>query len=362
MKILDKYLIREMIAPFVVGMFTVLILWIGNVIYNSIGFIRGRGELLPVFLEYVLLKSMAFVILSLSAGSMFGSAVAVSRLTRDCEITVMRMAGVSVRRIFVPFLIAGVLVSGFAYFVQEKGVPWAELRSQKLFFRLFNMEAMPPAQADVFFAWQGYRFFIREVHGKGRDAQLVDVSMWELPAGKGYPMWITARSATWRGGIITLRDGVIHEIGQDGFTTRESKFETQRINLKQEAQDLMATPSSPGQTPEQMSAAQLGRYIRLMEKAGAQVSHMKVDYYLKLSTPLSAIILILCIAPLALRFGRHSSFAGVLMGVVVIFLYWNVILFAKLFGQEGWMQPALAGWSQVILFSVAGAILVWKAE
>ena len=53
---------------------------------------------------------------------------------------------------------------------------------------------------------------------------------------------------------------------------------------------------------------------------------------------------------------------GVLIGMVVLFFYWNVILFSRVLGETGGLSPILAGWSEVIIFSVLGAILMWKVE
>ena len=38
---------------------------------------------------------------------------------------------------------------------------------------------------------------------------------------------------------------------------------------------------------------------------------------------------------------------GVLIGIVVLFFYWNVILFSRVLGVAGALSPAIAGWSEV---------------
>jgi len=366
MKLIDRYLIREMVVPFLAGMLIVLVLWIGNIVFYQVSILRGRTELFPVFIQYVLLKSTYYVTLSLAAGSLFGAALAVSRLTRDSEITVMRVAGASVRRIFLPLLVVGVVVSSLAFLVQEKLVPSAERRSSKLLYRLYYIQGPPPMAADVFFNWQNYYFYVRNVQRVGRSAELAGVTVWELPAGRGYPMIITAERATWVREIIEMRDGVVHKLGADGFTEQEAKFKRLRLNLRQVFSQVFQTQK----TPEQMTTSELVRKIRAYSSTGfsssglpsGYLSNLRLEYHFKLSVPLSSIILIMCAAPLGLRFGRHSSFAGALMGIVIVFLYWNVLLFSKLFSQSGWLPPALAGWSQVIIFALLGAVLIWKAE
>lgn len=358
MKILDKYLLKEMLVPFLAGMLIILVLWVGNIVFLQVSVLRGRTELLPIFLQFVMLKSMAYVTVSLAAGSIFGCALAISRLTRDSEITVLRMAGGSVRRILAPFILMGLLTSVAAFVIQEKAVPWAEKRSEKLIYKLYYAQSLPMIQADVFFNWQQYYFYIQRVERKGRIAEMKNVTVWELPSGMGYPTITTAKSAVWRNQIVYMRDGVMHKIGKDGFTEYEARFQNFSLNLRRQIEQMFESEK----TPEQMSTAELGKQIDMMSKSGLPIANMRIDYNFKFSVPLTCVILVLCTGPLSMRFGRNSHFAGALIGIVVAFFCWNVMLFAKLFGQAGWLPPALAGWSQVIIFAIVGVFLVWKAE
>jgi len=70
----------------------------------------------------------------------------------------------------------------------------------------------------------------------------------------------------------------------------------------------------------------------------------------------------LCVGPLSLRFGRSGGFMGVLIGIIILFFYWNVILFSRVLGETGGLSPTIAGWSEVIIFSALGAFLLWKVE
>ena len=51
-----------------------------------------------------------------------------------------------------------------------------------------------------------------------------------------------------------------------------------------------------------------------------------------------------------------------LIGIIVLFFYWNVILFSRVLGETGGLSPVIAGWSEVIIFSALGALLMWKCE
>ena len=89
---------------------------------------------------------------------------------------------------------------------------------------------------------------------------------------------------------------------------------------------------------------------------------MTLDYQLRFSIPLSCLIFALMAAPLSLRFARGGSFWGILLSIVLGFIYYNTIFFAKIMGTNGVIPPVVAGWSQDILFGLLGVFLISREE
>ena len=44
------------------------------------------------------------------------------------------------------------------------------------------------------------------------------------------------------------------------------------------------------------------------------------------------------------------------------FIYYNTIFFAKIMGSNGVIPPALAGWSQDVLFGLFAVFLIMREE
>ena len=171
-------------------------------------------------------------------------------------------------------------------------------------------------------------------------------------------MLITASEAVDKNNVWTLRNGVVHKLGKNGFTEYEVYFPEMNLNLKRAVQDMWESQ----QTPEEMGLRDLRQRINAFGGAGMAVSKLKVDWHFKLSLPLSCLIFALCAAPLSLRFAKIGSYSGILLGIVIMFLYWNNILLGKALGVGGVIPPALAGWSQNIIFGLAGVYLLWREE
>jgi len=360
MKTLDKYVAREMVVPFIAGFSVVLILLVGNIVYNNIALIVSRLAQWPQVLYYILLKTPYFVMLALPAGALFGCSLAISRLAQDSETTMMRMAGVSVKRILLPVFVVGALICCVAYLFQEKVMVWAEQESTKVFSRIWSTPGPLPIEAKVVFWADNYCFYVNTVQHVGKQLVLGKVLIYEPPTTvSGFPTLTTAESATERNRVWTLRNGTIFRMSESGDPELVGRFESMKLDLRHALADYLKQSVKP---TEAMSIGELREQMRILQKSGLKSDRYRLEYGYKLAVPLSSLVLMLCVGPLCMRFGRGGGFMGVLIGIVVLFFYWNVILFSRVLGETGGLSPALAGWSEVIIFSVLGGLLLWKTE
>lgn len=359
MKTLDKYVAREMMVPFAAGFLVVLVLLVGNIVYNNVGLIVSKMRQWPDLLYYILLQTPYFVLIALPSGALFGCSLAVSRLARDSETTMMRMAGVSVRRIFLPIIVAGALISVVAYVFQEGVTAWAEQQSVKVLKRLWLAPGPPPVEANVFFRIDNYYFYVNSVSRAHGGFELSKVMVYEPPAMKGFATLTTAETATERNRVWTLRNGTIYRVSAAGDPEMIGKFQRLKLDLRRALADYILREQK---APRAMTIAELRKQMDTLGAGGLASRPYKLEYAFKLAIPLSSFVLVLCVAPLSLMFGRGGGFMGVLIGIIVLFLYWNVILFSRVLGETGGLPPMLAGWSEVIVFGVAGAYLMRKAE
>lgn len=359
MKTIDKYVAREMMVPFVTGFSIVLVLLIGNIVYNNISIIVSRLGQWRDVLCYILLQTPYFVMLALPSGALFGCSLAISRLARDSEITMMRMAGIRVMRIFLPIFVVGALISIVAYVFQERVTVWAERESVKVLRRLWLAPGPPPVEANVFFKVDNYTFYVNSVQRKANKLELKDIMIYEPPVGPGFPSLTTAKSAVEENHVWVLKKGITYRVNKDGDPELVGHFETMKLDLRRAITDYFMNEQK---TPKAMTIAELRQQMGMLQKSGLKTDNYRLEYGYKLAIPLSSLILLFCVAPLSLRFGRGGGFMGVLIGIVVLFFYWNVILFSRVLGETGGLPPALAGWSEVIVFSVLGAVFIWKVE
>jgi lipopolysaccharide export LptBFGC system permease protein LptF len=114
--------------------------------------------------------------------------------------------------------------------------------------------------------------------------------------------------------------------------------------------------------PEQMSYAQLRRYIETIRNAGYSADELAVKLYEKTSWPAISLVMALIALPFAFRMGKRGALYGIFIALVLAIFYWMIFGVFTKFGEVGNLPPLLAAWSANILFALAAVYLFLHVE
>lgn len=352
---------REMVGPFLFGIAVVILLFEGSLLFPLLNVIVEKRVPMGQVARFLLLKVPWLLVWAAPVAMLFAAALAINRMGRDNEITCMRAAGLSLRRIFTPILVVGLVTSLGSLLVGERVVPRAERAATRLITEIYLSQSVPQIEPDIFFRTENYCFYVGAAQKKAgsRDVVVQNVLYYRLPDGSsGFPEVMTAKYGESRGFLWEFRDGWRAEVGENGLIQNQARFDRYTMNLKRAVQDLWMER----QESQEMTLRELKRQIDQFSSGGLPTSGMQVDYHLRLSIPLSCLIFALVSAPLSLRFARAGGFAGLLLSVVLGFLYYNTIFLGKILGMNEVLPPVLAGWMQNLLFGALGLYLVATSE
>jgi len=357
MKLIDRMLLSELLVPFLVGTLAVVLMLIGNLLFNYAEQFFALGVPVLAVAQMMVYRTPFLLVLTLPVATALSVSLAVNRLARDSEIVVLRSAGASLRRVFLPLLLAGVVVSVVNFWLEESVVPGAERRFRRVRDRIFLMQTAPLLRSNVVFRTREYAFYIGMVENvQGNRAELRDVQVWEMP-GAGYARTILAQRAVYDDGVWRFTDAHVHIYGKDGFAIDARTEGEITINLRVALEEVLSPPA-----PEETNAAELRRQALELQKAGMPATRLWVGYHFKFSIPFACAVFALCSAPLSLYFARAGSFMGVLLAIILVFLFWNTLLLARLLGNQGLMPPVVAAWAPNLLFAVGGLFILWRSE
>ncbi|MCC6443006.1 MAG: LptF/LptG family permease [Armatimonadetes bacterium] len=366
MKVLDRYIAREMAMPFLVGLFIFGILLIFQILFDYMSVFIAKGVSLLTVLKLLLFAAPGKMVTGMPMGAiplstLLASSLAINRMARDSEITALRCASISLKRIFRPILTAAAIISVACFLLNEHVVPRSERKLRRMMEEINYSSSLPFIQSNVFFHADDYWFYIQRVDRSNRQqAVLYGVMVYQLPRAAGeYPLLMTARTARYQKNLWTLSDIVRYTFRPDGTMARQDHARSAYINLRHSPPNFDFLAGA--RLPREMTMKELRSQMDLFGRASGADRGWEVEYFFKTSIPFSCFILALCCAPLSLYFSR-SGFAGILLSIILAWIYFNAMLIAKAFGMSGMLLPSLAAWGPNIFFAFTGAYLLWRGE
>ena len=111
-------------------------------------------------------------------------------------------------------------------------------------------------------------------------------------------------------------------------------------------------------TYKQMNYPQLEAYIQELQQSGFNTIPLQVQYHKKFSLPLFAFIMALLSVPFAFLTGGRGAMTGVGVSFGITIAYFAVNLLFEQLGNVNQLPPALAAWSPLALFALAGLFLM----
>ena len=291
------------------------------------------------------------VFLILPAAVLFATVFSIGSFTRHSEITAAKASGVSFYRFIAPIFLGAVIAAVIGLALGE----YAPLATKKK-LALLERQTVNNSSQRYNFAYSAdagrvYKVQTLYVARKAIDGLTIE----RKGKGPSYPSYIlTSLNATYqprRGWRIA--NGTMHILTDslDNMTiTFDSAYDHR---FRERPQDLMLTPKAP----QDMNFRELGRFIRAMERSGADVDVLKVERMLKIVIPITSVIILLFAASLATSTQRGGAAYGVglALGTTVIFIF--LVQLTKGLGGNGLIPPEVAAWTPSIVFGVIGAVL-----
>jgi len=113
MRLIDKYLIREMILPFIISLLIITFLLFINFLLRAVDRFLGKGLDILVILEYLFLNLAWIIALSVPMAVLLATLATFGKLSEDNEINAMRSSGIGFLMILRSPLLFGTIIALF---------------------------------------------------------------------------------------------------------------------------------------------------------------------------------------------------------------------------------------------------------
>ncbi len=375
MRLLDRYLLRELLIPLGYCLCGFLIFWIAFDLFSELNRFQERRLLLSDIAELYLVKIPDFLVLILPVALLLALLYTLTNHARHHELTAIRAAGVSLWRITVPYFLVGLLLSLGLLALNEFWVPNTVEREEQILDR--RLEKSPASanrdvQSNLSFEntragriWQigSFNFQTRIMTDPNVD--------WKRPGGAD--LWIFAKRAERINDVWTFSDNV-REYQSDPGNGAQWTLLLQT--------NLLAMPQF-SETPDQIKREL--RFNNRLAARSAQSTEIPINEIIgylrlhpdlqsksrwwlytqlqgRLAAPWTCLVVVLIAIPFGAASGRRNIFVGVAGSIVICFAYFVLLKLGLALGTGGYVPAWIAAWLPNLSFALAGLGLMLRVR
>ncbi len=350
MNILDRYLLREYLKAFVVGLlfFIALIIVVRLLDYDLKKFENDISYTTAV--KIVLYQAPRRIMEMVPVAGFVAVFFTLGRMVRRNEFTAMKAGGISVYRLLAPILIITLIICGlFAIFYNRVASPAFHEA------HLLQNKVRPRRGRNIVFKGKDNRIFYSQrivLDAK----EISQLTIYEYDPENRLERITFAKAATWTPTEWELTDGFIRHF-EKGIEVDYETFDTHVIERHEDPARFIGSEKDP----RAMTIKELREQIAYKREAGQISRKEQVKLHHKTAYPFAAVVVVMLGAPIAIRFGRAGFFAGLVIAFFLSFIYW-ALSFATLEGlsENGKLHPFLACWGANILYATVGSIMIWR--
>lgn len=362
--ILDRYLLAEMVGPFLFAFGAFLLFWALNIFFLAADYIINQHAPFFLALRFVVFRIPQAIPMAFPFASLFAALLAMGRVMGDNEITAMRTSGISVMRIAFTPLAFGFGMFAIAYGMNEWVAPVSVDLSTRTFYQMiYHTDALPVE--PQFFRKDpdsGNVFYVTQVAPDNKT--MIGVQIFKPARFGPWTETLQAKTATVEQSALALHDVIDTRYNADGYLTSQQHVKEIVIGLplaETAAQFMSSTTSDPWT----MSSKALSTQVQALQSqgiGGSALGSLEINLASKLAWPFSCLIGVLLALPLALIFGKRGRMIGIALAIVAFFVYYLMMSAANAFGRNGAINPYLAAWLPNIIMGTLGAVLLWLEE
>ena len=359
--ILDRYVWKELAPPFFIGVGVFTFFLFIDRIYQLTNLVITKN--VPVHLVLSLLGFMLppFLTLTLPLSLLVAVLLVGGRLAGDFEVTAIRAAGISPLRLFRPFVVFAVLVTGLIMTLTLLVNPWAIGAFQAQLFRILQTRATTGIQERTFTGSFGQIvMYVEEITPSQLGLTGVLVSDERQPQRSRIILAREGRLLTDEAERrLTLRfiDGSINETDMgDPRRFRHTSFSLYDMSLPLDSP--LATVTKDEKPERQMGLRALLRTGADLGRQGQIVTPYYVEFHKRFALPVAALVFTLVGFPLGIRTQRGGRAVALTSSFLIVFSYYIVFNSLEGLALNRRLPVALGMWLPNLVFGLLGLGLI----
>ena len=374
MRLLDKYLLRELLVPLFYCLAGFFIFWVVIDLFQELNSLQEHRLSGVEIAAYYAVKSPALVVVALPIALVLALLYTLSNHARHHEITAIRAAGVSLWRLSLPYFGVGLVASGVLFGLNEFLVPDSESAAAIIKQRHVQQDKPGATQGSVrnlgFTNTREQREWLIGIYKVDTAVMINPQVKWVAPDGS--ERWLKAARAEWTNGVWIFYEALEYRtdprthtapvpLAQPSVLPRPQFSETpDEIQSEIKISNRLAITSS---READLSLAEIFDYLRFhpnLKRSDQWWLYTKLHG--RLAAPWTCLVVVLIALPFGAASGRRNVFVGVASSIFIAFGFMVLLRVSLALGTGGYLPPWLAGWLPNIFFGSAGLWLTARAR
>jgi LPS export ABC transporter permease LptF/LPS export ABC transporter permease LptG len=386
MRILTRYILKEVSSHSLLGL----------LIFTLIVYVRYLGQVLELVVRREINASAVFtlfvlpipgiLVITIPMAVVVGTLIGLGRMAADGEVIAARASGVGLSQFVRPVMIYALIGWGVTGWMSLFLAPQAarqlvrtevELRTSQVPY-----EIRPRVFIEQFPKLLLYLEDIRGSRSQWHGVFIADNTKHDVPKVTLADRGVLVNANHGQRLTLHLEHGATHEIDPrnpqqysvTSFAETDIPIPTDQSPATSEPRappllpmrtlielahspDPPAGPSAAGRnTPAGVPAALAA--VTLPGTPGNQRRAALVELHYRLALPVASLVLALVGTPLGLYTRKGGKAVGVILAILLVFLYYILIALGRSFAIEGRMHPALGLWLANAVFGAAGIFML----
>jgi len=360
--IVNRYLFKEMIPPFLINMvfFTFLflmakILFITNLVVNhNIGLSRVILMLflfIPYFLVFVIPMSVMMAVL-----------LTFLRFSSDNELVALKTGGISLYGLLPPVIIFCLIGCVLTLTMSVYGMPWGRASIKRLTMEVATSNLELGLKERTFNdSFKDSMLYVNEIDSKKGELRDVFVEdkrseniVSTVVAPKGI-LFFEKEKLLFR---LRLFDGRINQVSMKNRSVNSIGFETYDINLDLKSAFSDIKGKGGIKDEKEMSFTELRDYLKKAENKNSKYYKALIELHQKISIPFACFVLGILAVSLGAQLKSTRRSFGLGLGLIFFMFYYLLLSIGYVFKNSEWYPPFIGMWVPNIVTGGIGLFLL----
>jgi LPS export ABC transporter permease LptF/LPS export ABC transporter permease LptG len=357
-RLMDLYILRRFFSYFALLMASFVFLFETVTLFDLLDDIERHRVPFLIVVDYLRYLAPYLLYQLAPLGALVSVLVTLGTMSKNNEIVAIKASGISLYRLAVPLLLAGLALAAIMVVLDDTYLPYANQRQDALHNQIKGRPPQTYTHPQRWIFGENDKIYNYDLFDPAENLfgglSVVEVN----PVNFQVRQRIFASRARWSKSQKTwiLEGGWVRKFSESSIVSYD-RFTVASLPELTEPPSYFSREVLPA---FQLSWGELGAYIDGLHRAGFDVATLTVQWHKKIAYPLMAAVSMLLAIPFALLVGKRGAIGGVAVGVAIGIVYWAMAALLEALGGVGQLPPLLSGWSPDIVFFFLGLYFFFK--